>query len=100
MAKKFNFKISSITPEGLKVLDDTFKLFDTHGLPLDTILELCQSYGMIPNWIDFYESAKNAGWTDKTVVNRLKTSITDVHGEEYCDEIMTRLEYYINKKET
>ncbi len=92
--KKINFKVSSVTVDGKKVLDGCFKLFDTHGLPLDTILELCIEYNMIPNWIDFYDDALNSGWSEETLCNRLETALIDIHGIEYCNEIMDRLKIY------
>jgi len=85
------------TPEGINVVANTFKLFDTRGLPLDIMLDLMRENNMIPDWIDFYQEASASGWKDKTIRLRIHTAVVDIYGEEYGDEVLNRLNSYIEK---
>lgn len=84
-----------VTPEGVKVVANTFKIFDSHGLPLDIMLELMKENNMIPDWIDFCKEAMASGWKDKTIRNRVHTALIDTYGEEYADNVLSRLNTYI-----
>ena len=74
------------------VIGGVFGMFDTHGLPLDMVLDQCKAHGLIPSWMQFYLDATNAGWTHDTIIGRLSEAIADVHGEDFRDEVITRLE--------
>ena len=85
-----------VTPEGIKVVANTFKIFDAHGLPLDMMLDLMKENNMIPDWIDFYKEASDSGWKDKTIRNRIHTAVNDSYGEEAAKKTINRLDYYIS----
>ncbi|HLP81382.1 MAG TPA: hypothetical protein VK141_05260 [Nitrosomonas sp.] len=93
MAKtKTKIEVVGKTTEDIPVIRGMFKFFDTHGLPLDVFLYVCQEKKMIPDWISFYEDAKIAGWSHSTILNRLITAITDVYGKEFADHVKSILE--------
>jgi len=85
-----------VTSEGVKVVANTFKIFDAHGLPLDMMLDLMKENNMIPDWIDFYNEASASGWKDKTIRNRIHTAVNNSYGKEQADKTLNRLDYYIS----
>lgn len=85
-----------VTPEGIKVVANTFKMFDAHGLPLDILLDLMKENNMIPDWKDFYDEASASGWKDKTIRNRVHTAVSAVYGDDFGNKVLSRLDYYIS----
>lgn len=96
--KKLGFDIIGITKDGTTVVSGVFRLFDTCGLPLDIILDLCQENDLMPSWIHFYDDAIKQGWVDKTIFNRLETNISDTYGKSFWLSVKKRLELYIELK--
>lgn len=84
-------KIIGKTTDGKLVVKGIFKLFDTTGMPLFMVFESCEQNNWLPSWIDFYNEAVEAGWTHKTIVNRLSESLSDTYGKEYSDVVIDRL---------
>ena len=79
------------TTDGKYTISGIFKMFDTLGLPLDVIFQICVEKNMMPSWIHFYNEARAAGWKHKTIISRLSDSINDVYGKEFSDVVITRL---------
>lgn len=45
MAKKrLGFEIVGVTSDGKEVVSGVFRVFDTMGLPLDTVFDLCEQH--------------------------------------------------------
>lgn len=59
---------------------------DTHGLPLEVVLDKLKEHGMMPDWLDFYESAVSAGWKPSGVAVKLTEAVGDVYGPEFRTE--------------
>jgi hypothetical protein len=85
------FSIMGETPEGDKVVSGVFDLFDSHGLPLDVVLDLCNQRGWIPCWNTFYADAKVSGWKHATVMLRLIPVVNDIYGKEVSEVVTQRL---------
>jgi hypothetical protein len=78
MAKrKPKMAIVGHTPDGKPVVDGVFRIFDTIGLPLDSVLDLVSQKGWVVSWLDFYKDAAKAGWTHKTIMNRVSIAVSD-----------------------
>jgi len=56
---------------------------DTHGLPLDLVLDKLQGSGLMPDWLDFYDTATSRGWKPSGVVTKLAEAVGDVYGPEF-----------------
>ena len=83
MARKQLLTVVGVTEDGSKVVSGIFRMFDTVGLPMDVVLDVCRNSGFIPSWTHFYTEAIAAGWKPKTVYNRLMDNISDVYGVEW-----------------
>lgn len=97
--KKIQFDHVGSTSDGKKVVSGIFRVFDTCGLPLDVVFDLCNQKDLIPSWTHFYDDASKQGWSDKTIFNRLETNISDVYGKDFWLEVEKRLTLYIETKD-
>jgi alanyl-tRNA synthetase len=86
-----SFQVVSKTVDGKDVVAGVFDFFDTHGLPFDVIFELCKDNNMIPSWPIFYSDAIKAGWSRKTILNRLEPALVDVYGWDFANVVLSRL---------
>lgn len=73
-----------------------FKVHETHGVPLDTIIQVLEENNMIIDWIEFFEESLKCNWNIKTTVNKIQVSLLDLYGKEYSDEVIKRLKMYIH----
>jgi len=74
-----------------------FKLSDTHGVPLETILDVFESRGLVIDWIEYYNDCVKSGWTDKTIIKKIEYPLQDVYGHKHSDEVMQRLKEYMDR---
>lgn len=95
--KKLGFDVISVTEGGIQIVSGVFRVFDTCGLPLDIVFDLCRQKNLMPSWIHFYEDAINQGWKVETIFNRLEINISDVYGKPFWLEVEKRLELYIDE---
>lgn len=91
---KKGFNIVAVTPEGVYVVDGVFRVFDSLGMPLDEIFNQCKQRNLMPSWTHFYDDARIQGWSHETIMNRLETTIPDIYGKEFSDNVMKRLQIY------
>jgi alanyl-tRNA synthetase len=56
----------------LDVVSGAFRLMDTHGIPLDLIKDVLAEKGMLIAWDYFIHDARQAGWTDRTIIQKLQ----------------------------
>lgn len=75
---------------------------DTHGFPLEILLEIAKENNMVVDWIDFWDEAIKAGWKEIKILNKLETCLTDAYSKEYKMNVIYRLiwrsDYVRNKK--
>ena len=72
-----------------------FDFIDTHGLPLDVVVEHIHDSGRMPSWDDFLAQAKAKGWNMKRAVLRLSVVVKQVYGEDFHKEWLMRAESYV-----
>ena len=51
---------------------------------------------MVVDWVDYYDESLKYGWSTKTSLNRIETAVGDYFGQQYKEEVMKRLHFYIN----
>ena len=84
-------KVTGKTEDGKLVIGGVFKLNDTYGLPLEITLDKLNEKNMLPDWIEFWQSAMKAGWTQERTWIMLTSSIGDVLGPEFRKEWEKRM---------
>jgi hypothetical protein len=95
---KLGFDIIAVLEDGTTVVSGVFRVFDSCGLPLDIVFDLCRNNNIMPSWTHFYDDAIKQGWVDKTIFNRLEGNISDVYGKPFWLGVKLRLELYIESK--
>ena len=68
-----------------------FVLVDTHGLPLPMAVDILNTKGYMPDWLDFYKQAVLAGWNPTGIVSKLGDAVSDVYGPVFRDAWVCRL---------
>ncbi len=66
-------------------------------MPLETIIQEFDKHGYLIDWVDFYESSTQSGWNIKTTLKKIEYSLIDIKEKEYCNNVLSRLRYYIGK---
>lgn len=64
------------------------------GVPLEFLLEILQKQNMVVDWIQFYEDSVKHGWSYKTTRLRIDSSVGDIYGSEYREEVLKKLDWY------
>lgn len=85
------FTIQGKTTEGKPVISGVYRAFETHGLPLDLLLEQLNEKGLVPSWPDFYVEALSAGMKHERILSKLEPALLDVYGRDFKNEVIRRL---------
>ena len=72
-----------------------FKLFDTDGVPLDTIFELFHTNGILPDWQDFWAHAEKNNWNPYSTLGKLREAVAIVYDDEFLAGWETRMKHCI-----
>lgn len=80
-----------VTNDDTKVFSGVFKFFETHGMPLDELLQLLKERNHLPSWLHFYDEARAAGMKHDRILSKLDPAISDVYGPKYRDAVLGRL---------
>lgn len=102
MSRKKNQYLKQVgtTTDGKKIFSGLYKFYETIGLPLDTLLSCFQEKNILPDWIDFYQSARKAGMEHSRIISKLEADISDSFGKELADQVILNLDkLYIKSKE-
>jgi hypothetical protein len=85
-----------ITENSKIVLDgfDVFKFVETLGVPFEVVLELVNKENFVIDWIGFFETSFNTGWSLKTLLNRIENPIIDILGREYFKRVKQNLDFW------
>ena len=78
----------AITPEGKAVMDNVYKLCETHGLPLDVILPIMAERNQVPNWINFFQQAQANGMKHSRIIAKLTGPIAEAYGEDFQTKVI------------
>ena len=80
------------TTDGKDVIDGVWKTYETHGLPLNIILDLCIRKNWVPDWISLYKQMRYSGMQHSRILSKLVEAINDSFGKEFCDVVISRLD--------
>lgn len=84
------FSIGTTTNDKILVAG-VWKFYETHGLPLDVILNLCIEKNWMPCWTTLYKDMLSAGMKHGRILSKLEESISDSFGKAFCDVVIFRL---------
>jgi alanyl-tRNA synthetase len=86
------FTIVGRTEGGVDVVSGVYRFYETHGLPLDVVLETLKSREAMPCWTAFYQEATAAGMKHKRILSKLEESISDIFGSSFCAHVLGKLQ--------
>jgi len=86
------------TPEDKSVVDGIWKSYETHGLPLDSIFDVCIHKGWIPDWHALYIQMIASGMGHERILSKLEEAINDSFGKEFGDVVISRLDQFFKAK--
>lgn len=67
------------------------------GLPLEDCLEILKKNNLVVDWIDFIEDAIKYKWKMERTLIKIETSVEEVYGKEYCQEVMKRIKGWVQQ---
>lgn len=77
------------TPEGRTVVAGTYQLFETHGVPLDTVLAGLWARDALPDWADLMRSMCAAGRPMERTVEAVCAAVSDAgYPPEFRDAVI------------
>lgn len=85
-------KVVGRTTDGKTVLAGVYQTFETHGLPLDILLDLLLQKDAVPCWMSFHREALAAGMKHERILSKLDNALSDVYGGSFRDSVMSALE--------
>lgn len=97
MAKE-TINVIGTTPEGKDVVQGAFYFVETHGIPLDMVIQQLENKNMIIDWCDFYECALENNWGVRTIFSKIEIALFDLYGRDYAENVIKRLHLYLNVK--
>lgn len=92
--------IVGTTEDGWEIVDGVFHFYETHGLPLDVLLEGIFTHLAIPCWITLFKDGVAAGIKPEKWINQIATAVADVGFKEnsgYIAEMLRRWNSYERK---
>ena len=85
--------VTGTTEDGKLVVGNVFENVSSRlGLPLEFVLDILIRNNMVVDWIRFYEDSVRSGWSYKTLRLRVDSSLGDIYGSDYRDQVLKRLD--------
>lgn len=77
-----------------------FELKDTHGLPLEIIIDECIARNVTIIWAEFIDAALNHGWNGSQIYRIMKEGLTESLSatDEYTSGVLERTRLYLMVK--
>lgn len=89
--KKNYITLVGYTVDNKPVIGGVWKTYETYGLPLDIIFDVCIRRDWIPSWIDLYKDMKESGMEHSRILSKLEEAINDSFGKDYSGVVISRL---------
>lgn len=91
--------IIGYTESNETVIGGVWKIYETYGLPLDIIFDICLRRKWIPGWINLYEDMRNSGMEHGRILSKLEEAINDSFGKDYSAVVISRLSEIYKQQE-
>lgn len=79
------------TADGRHVVGGVFRFFETHGLPLDILVEALWRRKLVIDWLDFWDSARAAGVKPSRLVAMIEAAVADSISAQRAEGVIRRL---------
>jgi len=93
MSKKNNlFTIVGKTSDGKDLVEGIWKVYETYGLPLDSIFDVCIRKNWMPDWITLYIQMVTSGMEHGRILSKLEEALNDSFGKEFGTVVISTLD--------
>lgn len=79
------------TVDGVGVVTGVYRFFETHGLPLDVLVDGLRERGYMPAWEAIVDDAVAGGMDRSRAISKVLEAASDVYGAEFAGEVEKRL---------
>lgn len=79
------------TQEGTPVIGDVYRFCETHGVPLEDVVDILHEKGVLVDWLDYARTALKAGMKLDRVLSRVDVAACDAYGPDHRDVVISRL---------
>jgi len=73
-------------------------MHETHGMPLDILLDILKDYDMVVDWCGFLDSSIKVQWKVYNTIKKLEVLLTNMYGKGYSEQVIIRLKIYYMEK--
>ena len=81
-----------VTDDGRAVVDQCFRFYDTHGVPLADILRVAKEEGVVVSVPHLVLEAAKAGWSKARIRAWLEDGFLDAHGPAFTAHVMQKFD--------
>jgi len=85
-------KVIGETNDGKLVVEGTYRLYETHGLPFTVIFEVLSKRGAVPCWLSYLREAVAAGVQADRAIGKVGDALSDVWGPEFREVVLRGME--------
>jgi len=65
------------TIDGKMLVDGVWEAYETHGLPLDMVFDLCVKNNWMPDWLTLYSKMYSSGMKHERIVAKIGSDLSD-----------------------
>ena len=62
------------------------------------MLEFFDKNGFVVDWMEYYSDSIQSNWKSERTLIRIESSVSEVFGKEYGEEVVKRLKFCIIKR--
>lgn len=88
--KRFLHKVG-VTTLGVPVVAGVYKLYETHGLPLDVLIGTLYEKRYLPCWLSLFDEGVAAGVRPDRWARTIVVAVSDTLGEPWTSTVRARL---------
>lgn len=89
---------SGTTADNKPVVQGSYSLYETHGIPLSIVFLSLMDKECVPDWIDVYLTCENRGMIHERIIAQLSEAILDSFGSEWEKVVIANLEYFYKSR--
>lgn len=89
--RRVKLKEAGRTVVGTTVVTGVYRFFETHGLPLDVLVDGLRERGYMPAWETIVDDTVAAGMERSRAISKVLEAASDVYGARFASEVEKRL---------
>lgn len=83
--------ISGKTASDFYVVKGIYAIYETYGVPLDSIIYRLSQNGYMPDWTDLYTSMLRAGTKSHRALSKIREACMDIYDQAFMNHVLQQL---------